>query len=629
MKIYPVFGKISKSITTISLFIVIVVSGYQAESQNVAISDDDSYTADPSAMLDVKSLTKGMLVPRMTTAQREAITDPATGLLVFDTDELSFYFYSTSGWANLSSGNPSDLWTLSGSNVYLTNAGHNLGVGSTTPVGKLEVKGDASSGIDEPLFAVVNTSDDTVFAVYSEGVRIYVNDDAAKASGSKGGFAVGGFSTAKDLTNDYLWVTPDSVRIYVKDEDGGKANKGGFAVGGFSGAKGFTNEFLHVTPDSTKVMVDGSAGFKVNNIETGEEEEYLHLTPENTFIGYHSGYNTLPSGLNGIYNSFIGHEAGYSNVSGSNNVNIGYLAGQSCTSSFNILIGNEAGKVTTGDYNIFIGEQSGMTNAGGNNNVFMGFRAGQDNTNGYYNLFLGYRSGADNTTGYNNTFIGRGSGEYNTVGNNNLFIGAQAGYVSNGSGNVCIGYRAGYFETNSNKLYIENSNSTSPLIYGEFDNNMVVINGNASHNGENRTFFVNGEAGGTAAWFNDSDKKLKKNIYVIPDALKKVQQLQGVNFEWKDPEKHSPGIQMGFIAQEAENIIPEVVSNNGNKYSMQYAPITALLVEAIKEQQKIIEEQQNILDTFESDNIQLKKDTESLKAELEEIKEILNASVKN
>ena len=67
-------------------------------------------------------------------------------------------------------------------------------------------------------------------------------------------------------------------------------------------------------------------------------------------------------------------------------------------------------------------------------------------------------------------------------------------------------------------------------------------------------------------------------------------QLRGVNFEWKDLENHEEGLHIGFIAQEAEKIIPEVVDDKGKYYSMQYAPITALLVEAIKEQQKMIEE---------------------------------------
>ena len=55
--------------------------------------------------------------------------------------------------------------------------------------------------------------------------------------------------------------------------------------------------------------------------------------------------------------------------------------------------------------------------------------------------------------------------------------------TQHGSNNVFIGYQAGYAETNSNKLYIENSNSTTPLIYGEFDNNLLQINGTLNMNG--------------------------------------------------------------------------------------------------------------------------------------------------
>ena len=94
---------------------------------------------------------------------------------------------------------------------------------------------------------------------------------------------------------------------------------------------------------------------------------------------------------------------------------------------------------------------------------------------------------------------------------------------------------------------------------------------------------MNGEAGGTSAWFNDSDRRLKKNISTIDEALEKVNNLRGVNFEWKDQSKYSKGLQMGFIAQEVEQVVPEVVDPSGDHYTMQYAPLTALLVEAVKE----------------------------------------------
>ena len=117
-----------------------------------------------------------------------------------------------------------------------------------------------------------------------------------------------------------------------------------------------------------------------------------------------------------------------------------------------------------------------------------------------------------------------------------------------------------------------------------------------------RKLYVNGSAGGTEDWNASSDIRLKKNIRIIPNALEKVNNLRGVNFEWKDTENHSKGVKMGFIAQEAKEIIPEVVSKSGEYYSMQYASITALLVEAVKEQNK----------EFRTQNAELKKRVEQL-----------------
>ena len=158
---------------------------------------------------------------------------------------------------------------------------------------------------------------------------------------------------------------------------------------------------------------------------------------------------------------------------------------------------------------------------------------------------------------------------------------------------------AGWSETGSYKLYIEFASSGFPLIYGDFDANYVVINGNDTHRPSGYEFFVNGQAGGYSDWGNFSDVRLKENIQTIPAALAKVQELRGVNFEWKDKEAGGEGVKMGFIAQEAVDVVPEVVNSDSEKFSMQYAPITALLVEAMKEQQKMIQEQQALIEQLQ------------------------------
>jgi hypothetical protein len=69
--------------------------------------------AHSSAILDIKSTTKGLLIPRMTTAQRIAIITPAKGLIVFDNDTNSGWFYNGSAWSNLSASG-SLGWLLNG-----------------------------------------------------------------------------------------------------------------------------------------------------------------------------------------------------------------------------------------------------------------------------------------------------------------------------------------------------------------------------------------------------------------------------------------------------------------------------------------------------------------------------------
>ena len=120
-----------------------------------------------------------------------------------------------------------------------------------------------------------------------------------------------------------------------------------------------------------------------------------------------------------------------------------------------------------------------------------------------------------------------------------------------------------------------------------------------------------GSAGGTTAWYNDSDKRLKKNIETIDSALDKVMKLRGVAFEWDGGKRYQTGKSIGFIAQEAVDVIPELVDYNeeNDSYGMQYAPVTALLVEAVKEQNDEIRS--------------LREMNDKLQKEIEEIKSLL------
>jgi hypothetical protein len=111
--------------------------GNNAFTQSVAINTDGS-VAHSSALLDIKSSNKGLLAPRMTQAQRDAIATPATGLLIYQTDGTSgFYFFNGSSWAALA-GAGNNNWILNGTNIYNSNTG-NVGIAVTDPAYKLDI----------------------------------------------------------------------------------------------------------------------------------------------------------------------------------------------------------------------------------------------------------------------------------------------------------------------------------------------------------------------------------------------------------------------------------------------------------------------------------------------------------
>jgi hypothetical protein len=127
-----------------------------------------------------------------------------------------------------------------------------------------------------------------------------------------------------------------------------------------------------------------------------------------------------------------------------------------------------------------------------------------------------------------------------------------------------------------------------------------------------------------------SDQIWKTNIKPIQNALDNVLKMRGVTYYWKVdeyPDKHFPeGEQIGFIAQEVEKVYPQVVLTDKEGYkSVDYSKLTPVLVEAIKEQQKIIEELQKVIQQLQEENSQIKQANAQLSAEIK----MLNEKVDN
>jgi hypothetical protein len=151
-------------------------------------------------------------------------------------------------------------------------------------------------------------------------------------------------------------------------------------------------------------------------------------------------------------------------------------------------------------------------------NIFVGDYAGENNT-GEHNTFIGNLAGWYHAAGNFNTFVGSGAGYWHQ-GCCNTSLGAEAGRSSTDSdSSVFIGYAAGYYEDGSHKLYIANSNTSSPLIYGEFDNEILAINGDlgvgttspiavlhasgseATSHGKNSAIGISNTASGGGNWY--------------------------------------------------------------------------------------------------------------------------------
>ncbi|MEE9363946.1 MAG: hypothetical protein V3U92_15200 [Cellulophaga sp.] len=155
--------------------------------------------------------------------------------------------------------------------------------------------------------------------------------------------------------------------------------------------------------------------------------------------------------------------------------NVGIQSGdQGVNNSF---FGFRAGRFVTKNNNSYFGTNAGFSDVEGILNCFYGSNSGRANIKGVNNASFGANSGRE-SLGNNNVYFGSDSGRLN-IGNRNVFVGAKTGRNNAaGNGNVYIGFRAGFNALASNRLYIDNSDTEIPLIFGNFESNQLGINTN-------------------------------------------------------------------------------------------------------------------------------------------------------
>lgn len=320
--------------------------------------------------------------------------------------------------------------------------------------------------------------------------------------------------------------------------------------------------------------------------------------------------------------------------------------------SSNVYLGRNAADAlvtsggSVGQENVVIGNNAARARTGGSFNVLIGTRVADNSGASDRNVIIGFEAGKSITNGSGNVVIGMDAGKNIGGGTNNVIIGNTAGFGYAVSNCVFIGKSAGQNESSSDKLYIDNTSTSSPLIYGDFTSDELVLNGDVDVEGvlrvngpgsnepvikldsdslwvDNLAFRVSDDltctsdgnfnlGGPSYRWgtiyatnnvINTSDARLKQDIEQLGYGLAEVMKLSPVTYNWKNNSNYQKKI--GFIAQDVMKVVPEAVYTHAAVYDeqagshtfvemenlgMTYSDLIPVLVNAIKEQQVMIEE---------------------------------------
>ena len=333
-----------------------------------------------------------------------------------------------------------------------------------------------------------------------------------------------------------------------------------------------------------------------NNTASGAVALYLNTSgTDNTA----TGYQALQSNSTGSYNTATGVQALAANTTASGNTASGYQALAANTTGIeNTAAGYKAlFSNTTASKNTASGAQALHSNTTGDANTASGYYALVFNTTGSSNAAFGFGTLQHNTTGTDNTAIGIGALYFNTTGNTNTAIGDAALEFNNtGSNNTALGVNAGP-DPNSSNLTNATAIGANAIVS---ESNALVLGGTGSNavkvgigTATPTNVFTIAQGAGHAiadAWDTYSSRRWKTNIRTLQGSLGAIQRLRGVSYELKANGKH----EIGVIAEEVGKVVPEVVSyeeNGQDARGVDYSRLTALLIEATKEQQALIQKQ--------------------------------------
>ncbi len=525
-------------------------------------------TISPQAVLDIDSTDSGILLPRMTNAQRDAISSPPESMMIFSITDKLFYYYSGGSWNPVGSGgsdNPIGTITSWAGN-------------GTPPNGWIECDGRAISRTTySSLFSVLSTS-------WGRG------DNATTFN-------------VPDLRGRFLRHVDGAAG---RDPD--KTTRTACATGGNSGNNvGSCQADEFMSHNHTAFRTDGGAGG--GSLPGHGADNIGRIAFSSNAIGNSGGNETRP--INAYVKFII---KAINPLDTIQDPAITVIRDADLDSSIDLSVDDQISLNTAGvDIANFTASSisfsrntsisGNLTQTGGDVNFDSGTFFVDSSANG---VGMGTTSPSPyrlnvralNPATFNPTMVV----EVSSCGDNcSQPEVVQAIHIgnSNGTGAARVGIGMGDISLNNTAettpaawVGVNVTNRTNH--YGDFE---VWTR---SSGGYSRKFWID-ETGDSRIWGDltadaflySSDERLKENIQTVDSALDKVLQLRGVSFDWKKDGEST----YGFIAQEVEQIFPELVKTNDDGYkAVLYGNLVSPVVEAIKEQQEEIRRNQK---TFE------------------------------
>lgn len=439
-------------------------------AQSFSINTDGSI-ADTSAILDIKSSAKGILIPRMTKTQRNAIFQPANGVLIYQTgpDSVGFHYYSGSSWLWMATASSAAGWLTTG------NAGTDTAVNFMGTTDAMPVR--------------LKQNNQWIGQLNKNQKNFFIGTDAGISNTSGTDNTAFGHHALKFNTSTFANTAVGSFSLQN-------------STGGFNTAVG-AGALLSNTTGSANVAMGNTA---LANHKTGD---YIVAIGSNALNADTSGSSnvavgafSLMSSTNGFRNVAIGESALYTLKTGRNNTVIGDGAGAGSSSdsvSFTTFIGSGAGGVNNRNRIVGVGYGALASNGLGSTNL----NEGKENTAVGFNSMFQSRTGSRNTALGYSAMQGTVSG---ISGSNNIAIGDSTLInITSGSANVAIG----------NVALGRNTSGWRNVAIGDSAHFTQSFNGGANY------FMDNTAVGSKALFFNQPTTTVNgiKNTAVGSEAL--------------------------------------------------------------------------------------------------------------